>query len=165
VGCLSTHAYFLLGLVAKENALLWIHCRVNSRDTAVVASGRVDSKGTIDVTTSLIKFNCLPGVLGRLTYARVGTFDYSWALDLLCVGALNALNWDVSLYLIFSEPKRKIQLKGPVVVLLARLRLLKAHLIRVCCCTRATLCRASGILRAVVIRRTICSRSCRGREE
>ena len=141
---------------------------MNSRDTTVVASSRVDSKSAVDVTTSLIKLNCLPGVLGRLTYARVSTFDYSRALDLLCVSALNALNRDVSLYLIFSEPKRKIQLKGSVVVavvLLARLRLLEARLIRVCCCTGATLCRASGILRAVVIRRTICGRGCRRREE
>ena len=83
----------------------------------------------------------------------MSTFNHARTLDLLCIGALNTLNWDVSLYLIFPEPKRKIQLEGPIVVdvLLARLWLLEARLVRVSSRARSTLCRASGILRAIII--------------
>jgi len=78
--------------------------------------------------------------------------------------ALYVLRDDVSLYLILSEPKWKIQLEGPVVVL-ARLWLLKARLVRVGRRARAALCCASWILRAIVIRGTICGSGGRGGEE
>jgi hypothetical protein len=78
--------------------------------------------------------------------------------------ALHVLRDDVSLYLILPEPKWKIQLEGSVVIV-TRLRLLKARLVRVGRRTRAALRCASRVLRAIVIRGTICGGSGRGGEE
>ena len=127
---------------------------------ASVATCCVYGKSSVDVTTSLVEFYCLPSVLCGLAN--------SWALYYtisvcLCLSGLHILVVNVSLDLILTKSKRKIKLKG--IVVLPRVRLLKARLIGVGSCAWTSLCRTSGILRPMIIRGTIGGRCGRGWEK
>ena len=108
----------------------------------------------------MVELDGLPSILGSLAD--------SWTLDnttsvCLCCSSLHILVVYVSLDLILAKSKRKIKLKG--IVVLSRVRLLKARLIGVGCGARTSLCRTSGILRPMIIRGTISGRCRCGREK
>lgn len=149
-----------LVLVAQENALIGsVLVGVHARDPACVAVCSVNGKSAIDITPSLVELNSLPGVLGSLADAsRVNH------VGLILGVALSILLVDVALDLILAESKGQVELEGMVVVL-ARLGLLKARLVRVCCVSRAALSRATRILGSMVVRGTIGGSSGRGGEE
>lgn len=141
VGCLSSNADLLIGLVPEENALLLV--ALHTRDAARVAPCRVDCERSVDVTTSLVELDGLPGVLGRLADAR--SLHHGVVVHLSVVRRV--LN--VSLYLILTEPKRQVEFE--CLVVLARGRLLKARLVGISGGSRATLGRAARVLRSMVI--------------
>lgn len=124
--------------------------RIHTRETTCVTAGRIDGKSTIDVTTSLVELDCLPRVFGCLADARAVLDVVVVIVVYMSLVRLNLLVLDVALDLILTEAKRKIQFKGPLLVL-ARLRLLKARLIRVGRVARTALRCTAWILRSVIV--------------
>lgn len=125
--------------------------RIHTRETTCVTAGRIDGKSTIDVTTSLVELDGLPRVFGCLADARA-VLDVVVVVIVVYMSLvrLDLLVLDVALDLILTEAKRKIQFKGPLLVL-ARLRLLKARLIRVGRVARTALRCTAWILRSVIV--------------
>lgn len=76
-----------------------------------VALGSVDSEGAIDIASCLVELNRLPSILSSL--ADGSSFDHA---RVLLVSTLHVLPMNVPLNLILSEPKRKIELKGLIVL-------------------------------------------------
>ena len=124
--------------------------RIHTRETTCVTAGRIDGKSTIDVTTSLVELDGLPRVFGCLADARAVLDVVVVIVVYMSLVRLDLLVLDVALDLILTEAKRKIQFKGPLLVL-ARLRLLKARLIRVGRVARTALRCTAWILRSVIV--------------
>jgi len=59
---------------------------------------RIEGKGSIDVTSSLVELNCLPSVFGCLTDERIRLWSNVRRLRSYCLR-------DVAFYLIFVEPQ------------------------------------------------------------
>ena len=155
VGSLSPHSDLLLGLIAQEDALLCgrsisVATRMNSRDSACITTSRIDSKCTIDVTATLVKLDGLPGIFRGLTNTWTSLSNAALVIDLLLsVVGLHVCVMNVPLYLIFAKSERKIEFK--CIIVLARVRFLKARLVRICRGSRSALSSATWILRPVVI--------------
>ena len=152
VGAVSPHTDFVATGVTEENALLrrMVLLWMNAGKPAGIAAGSVDGEGAVDVTPSLVELDGLPGILCSLTDSgSVDDGTVTRLCVLLLVTRLHLLALDVSLYLILSETQGQIQLEG--LIILPRLRFLKACLVRVRRRPRATLSSAAWVLRAMII--------------
>lgn len=62
---------------------------------------RIEGKGSIDITASLVEFNCLPSVLGSLADKGVRLWSNVRRLRSYCLR-------NVAFYLVFVKPQRKV---------------------------------------------------------
>jgi len=162
---MGPHAHLVITRAARvphEDTLLGVIAggRVHSAETARVTTSCVDGKSTVDVSAGLIELDGLPSILGCLTDAWTSFSDSLLLMLALCLGLL-ILN--VTLDLILAETQRQVEFEG--LIILSRLRLLKASLISVGCVARATFGGTAWVLRAMVVRGAICGRGRRRGEE
>lgn len=162
VGTVCSNANFMARgtLITQEYALLrMISLWVYSWESTGVTSSCIDCESAIHIPTCLIEFDGLPGVFCCLGDAR----SFGDGAGTVCLGSGDILILNITLDLVLTESQRKIQFKG--LIILPRLRFLKARLIRIALASWTSISCPARILRVMVIRRAICGSSRGWREK